>query len=235
MAVASDQALIAESVRAALSGRGYDALVLRWPSTRVEPPSRRAARRARPSTRRRSRRQPDVVLVLSDLDRPDRISAAQLLISHLGAPCLVLAGAERGPLWGAVLDSGASLVLPTSTSLDEVTELLPEVADGTRVTGARRRRELVRAWRDYAEEQERLTVRLSSLTNREAEVLRLLYAGETVRTIVATSQVTEATVRSQVRAILRKLDVKSQVAAVAAYERVRHVGHVSPAPPARRR
>ena len=42
--------------------------------------------------------------------------------------------------------------------------------------------------------------------------------GLAVRAIAELGEVSEATVRSQVKAILRKLDVNSQIAAVAAYE-----------------
>nr|WP_253945550.1 helix-turn-helix transcriptional regulator [Nocardioides sp. zg-DK7169] len=55
------------------------------------------------------------------------------------------------------------------------------------------------------------------LTRRELTILGLLYAGDNVGRIAAQLGVSEATVRSQVRAVLRKLAVNSQLAAVAAY------------------
>ena len=61
---------------------------------------------------------------------------------------------------------------------------------------------------------------MSTLTGREEEVLRQLYQGLGVREIAELGEVSEATVRSQVKAILRKLEVNSQIAAVAAYEEV---------------
>ena len=51
-------------------------------------------------------------------------------------------------------------------------------------------------------------------------MLQQLYQGLGVRIIAERGEVTEATVRSQVKAILRKLDVNSQIAAVAAYQEV---------------
>ena len=54
------------------------------------------------------------------------------------------------------------------------------------------------------------------LTPREAQVLQLLHAGQPVRTIADSFAVAEATVRSQVKSLLRKLAVNSQLSAVAA-------------------
>jgi DNA-binding NarL/FixJ family response regulator len=49
---------------------------------------------------------------------------------------------------------------------------------------------------------------------REREVLAHLMKGRTVREIAVSGVVSEATVRTQVKAILAKLDVTSQIAAV---------------------
>ncbi len=58
----------------------------------------------------------------------------------------------------------------------------------------------------------------STLSDREEEVLQQLHEGVGVRAIAEQSEVAEATVRSQVKSILRKLEVSSQMAAVLAYE-----------------
>ena len=63
-----------------------------------------------------------------------------------------------------------------------------------------------------------MAARLETLSDREEEVLQRLYEGVGVRAIAEQSEVAEATVRSQVKSILRKLDVSSQMAAVLAYE-----------------
>jgi two-component system response regulator FixJ len=56
--------------------------------------------------------------------------------------------------------------------------------------------------------------RLDLLTPRERQVLGALIDGRTVRTISQDSVVSEATVRTQVKSILNKLEVSSQLAAV---------------------
>ena len=59
-----------------------------------------------------------------------------------------------------------------------------------------------------------MQARLDLLTTREREVLAHLMLGRTVREIAARSVVSEATVRTQVKSILAKLEVTSQLAAV---------------------
>ena len=56
--------------------------------------------------------------------------------------------------------------------------------------------------------------RLELLTRREQEVLGHLMSGRQVRDIAALGVVSEATVRTQVKSILSKLEVSSQLAAV---------------------
>jgi DNA-binding NarL/FixJ family response regulator len=56
--------------------------------------------------------------------------------------------------------------------------------------------------------------RLELLTPRERQVLGALIEGHNVRDIARSSVVSEATVRTQVKSILGKLEVSSQLAAV---------------------
>ena len=55
---------------------------------------------------------------------------------------------------------------------------------------------------------------IETLTVREREVLAYLMKGQTVREIATECVVAEATVRTQVKSILAKLEVSSQLAAV---------------------
>lgn len=74
--------------------------------------------------------------------------------------------------------------------------------------------------RERAEREHRLAP-FESLTDREREVLGELMRGRQVEEISHDLFVSEATVRTHVRAILQKLAVRSQLAAVA---RAREVG-----------
>ena len=81
---------------------------------------------------------------------------------------------------------------------------------------------LVAQWHLMREGRERMRRLVASLTAREREVLELLYAGDTVAEIAEHFGVAQTTVRTQVKSILRKLEVGSQLAAVAAYDRSLH-------------
>jgi DNA-binding NarL/FixJ family response regulator len=230
VAVASDQRLVAESVAAALREQSFDIVVVQWPDADS---TGMAERRGSRAARRRPTPAPDVGLVLTDLLRMDQVRAAGVLVGSLDVPWLVLTLAPRGPAWGAMYDGGATLVLP-SGGLEATTELIADLAAGWRPDLSRReRKQLVLAWRTFESERAEMEARLKTLSDREEEVLQQLHEGVGVRAIAEHSEVAEATVRSQVKAILRKLDVSSQMAAVLAYEELvtdsidpdlRHVG-----------
>ena len=61
--------------------------------------------------------------------------------------------------------------------------------------------------------------RLDGLTRREVDVLAHLVLGRSAAEIARAHVVSELTVRSQLKSILRKLDVSSQLAAVALVRR----------------
>ena len=67
---------------------------------------------------------------------------------------------------------------------------------------------------DRERSSRRCRERLEQLTNRESVVLGHLMKGRAVRQIAGLSMVSEATVRTQVKSILAKLEVSSQLAAV---------------------
>ncbi len=66
------------------------------------------------------------------------------------------------------------------------------------------------------------------LTPREAEVLRHLAAGLPAAAIASSSHVSEATVRTQIRAVLSKLGVQSQLQAVAVARRAGWLDRANP-------
>jgi len=203
IAIASEQSLVTEAVKVALSSRGFETGTVRWPG---DAPSRPPA--PRPAF--------DAGLLLSELDRVSRLRAAMLVTERLKIRWAVLTSAPRGPLWGALFTAGAAVVLPSETPLDEVVAALEGLSrrPGAVIDG---REELMAAWGRLQAEHEELVVRVATLTPREREVLIMLHSGDTVAGIASILEVAPATVRSQVKAVLRKLDVNSQLAAVAAY------------------
>jgi DNA-binding NarL/FixJ family response regulator len=216
VAVASDQRLVAESVAAALRDRSFDTVVVQWPDADA---TGRAERRGPRAGRKRATPAPEAGLVLTDLVRMDQVRAARVLVGNLDVPWLVLTLAPRGPAWGAMYDRGATLVLPSAVGLDATSELIADLATGWLPDLSRReRKQLIQAWRTFESERAEMAARLEKLSDREEEVLQQLHEGVAVRAIAEQSEVAEATVRSQVKSILRKLEVSSQMAAVLAYE-----------------
>jgi DNA-binding NarL/FixJ family response regulator len=215
VAVVADQHLVAESVRVAVVRRGYDAVAVRWRADRPRAAAN-SSLRLRPSTWV-GKPPPDVALLLSDLSKIAQVRSAQTLLGDLDVPWMVMTGVPAGPAWGALYDSGAALVVSSDTDLDTLCGLLDDLYAGRTLPDPERLRELVRSWRALAQHRHQLSTRIGSLTGREGEVLQQLYEGLAVRAIAAAGEVTEATVRSQVKAILRKLEVNSQMAAVTAY------------------
>ena len=217
VAIASDQPLVADVIAAALTSNGFECELQPWPNgSEGGPPERDVS--ATPATRR------DVALLISDLDRFARIKSAVQLVVEVPAGWVVLTGAPRGPLWGALLDLGSVHVVAEQTGLDEITDILTAVSQGAVLTTEAERLELVNSWLAVVHEHRAVLARLGTMTPREAEVLRLLYAGTPVRAIAQQLEVAEATVRTQVKRVLRKLEVRSQIGAVAAFDHVGRAG-----------
>ena len=207
LVVASDLPLVAEAIRAALSGRGFVAMALHLRLGGAFAAQERAVRRFGP----------DLLLVASELLRPRRMHDVQVLLTELRLPSVVLTEHEPGPVWGALLESGARAVLPTSAALEEVETTLRRVLAGEGLISTEAREQLLRAWHATEREGAELSRRIAALTPRELQTLQLLHSGRTVLEIAQLCRVADGTVRSHVRAILRKLAVNSQLAAVATY------------------
>lgn len=205
--VTSESRLVAESVTAALVDAGVDASAVSWRGT-----SGFETETERPSDQ--------LAVLISDLALP-RIDDVCAHGRAVGGRWLVITDAPRGPVWGAVLDGGARAVVEATISIDGLIGVLVDVRADLSPIGEVERRSLLRQWWEVRQQQERLRERMSTLTPRENEVLGLLYKGETVRLIAARLEVSESTVRSQVKSVLHKLAVPSQIAAVATLDELR--------------
>jgi DNA-binding NarL/FixJ family response regulator len=202
VSVASNQPLVAEAIRAALVTHHFDAFELRWPES------------SGPITMPESA---EVGLLVSDLNRSSHIKAAETLLRVTrGTRWLVLTSADRGPAWGAMINAGARMVWSSTSKLEDVIAMLLDLFVDAVDMEEDERDELGAAWTEFLASRELLLQRVDSLSPRELEVLDLLYAGDSVAQIALTFEVSTTTVRSQVKAILRKLQVNTQVAAVAA-------------------
>lgn len=158
---------------------------------------------------------PDVVVL--DLHLGSGVNGAALLpaLSGAGHRVMVLTGSHDRLRWGAALAAGATDVVSKSASLSELTESLRRVQSGRPVIPPPLRAELIHQWQAYKESRAATPSALERLSARERQVLTELATGRLVREIAERLFLSEATVRSHVKAILSKLGVRSQIAAVA--------------------
>lgn len=151
-------------------------------------------------------------VVVIDGYRSPRQDTITSLASH--RTMVVAVGSIRRPLpLIEAVRSGATEVVDADLAYADLVDavaraLTPHPA---RANSAERRRMLLAALRDRHREQ----LLLDRLTPREQQVLRALAAGRSAGEIAAAEQLGLATVRSHVQSVLRKLEVSSQLAAVA--------------------
>lgn len=211
VAIVEDHVLFAESLELALSLEGYDVTRVTLPD---EPIS--AGRMAALVTRSRP------AIVLLDLDLGKFGDGVRLVepLARSGTSVVVVTAAIEEARWGQALAYGARAVLSKSGPLGEISGAVRRLGHGQAVLGLTERERLIRAWRERELEVADLRGRIERLTKRESQVLGLLMRGRTVNEIASIGVVSEATVRTQVKSILAKLGVSSQIAAVGLAHRV---------------
>lgn len=203
--IIDDHLLFAESLELALSLEGYDVRRLDLPGEGGSMATLRSlALRANPRT------------VLLDLDL-GRFGDGMNLIAPLARArvnVVVLTASEDLGRWGGCMRLGARRVLPKSGALQQALSTVRRLHQGLPVTSSAELETLLDAWARQRRAHDDLRRRLDMLTPRERQVLGALIEGRTVRAISEQSVVSEATVRTQVKSILSKLEVSSQLAAV---------------------
>jgi two-component system nitrate/nitrite response regulator NarL len=203
--IVEDHHLFAEAMELALTLEGYDV-------RRVPLPDNAAA----PMTLVASVAKHHPLVVLLDLDLGSFGDGVRLVepLTSTGAQVVVVTGSEDRARWGAAVQAGARTVLSKTQLLTDVTATVRRISTGLPVMDREERAELIAEWSRNQGERQGLRARLDQLTLREREVLGHLMRGRAVRQIAELSAVSEATVRTQVKSILAKLEVSSQLAAV---------------------
>lgn len=154
-------------------------------------------------------------LVLLDIDSVDSETSLECIgvLKNAGIPVTVLGGKRDLHLLGRCVDAGASSVVDKSSPLVELVDVLRRLLAGEVVLPEDARRELTEP---YHREVRARRVRLAPfevLTPREKSVLAELMEGHGPEAIAGQASVSISTVRSQIKAILQKLGVNSQLAA----------------------
>jgi two-component system nitrate/nitrite response regulator NarL len=203
--IIEDHTLFAESLELALSLEGYDVRRLALPEVGGSMATLR-------STALRS----NARIVLLDLDL-GRFGDGMGLISPLaraGANVVVVTASTDHGRWGACVRQGARKILSKGRPLQETLSTVRRLHQGLPVMTSDELERLLDAWRSERMVTDDMRRRLELLTPREKQVLGALIEGHNVREIARIGVVSEATVRTQVKSILGKLEVSSQLAAV---------------------
>ncbi|KUP98117.1 response regulator [Thermobifida cellulosilytica] len=161
-------------------------------------------------------------LVLLDLDlgtdpegRPlDGVSLARNL-SRDGWQVLLVTGSTERPRIAEAIAAGAGAWLSKSVPFEELIYAILDGFAGRPMMDPKERQSLLAEHRALQAQRRSTSQMFNQLTKRERQVLDALVEGKRAKVIAAESYVSIATVRSQIRSILAKLNVKSQLEAVA--------------------
>lgn len=209
--IVDDHVSVAEALELALSVEGYDVC-------RVAVPDAPAPSATLLSAIVRLR--PTVVLLNLNLGPFGDGAPLVAPLAQQGVHVVVLTGLIDRARWGEVLAHGARIVLSKSQPLNDLLATVRRIDQGLPVLDRVDRDELVDAWLERRNDHGVVQDRIALLTTREREVLGELMRGHPVREIAVRGVVSEATVRTQVKSILGKLEVSSQLAAVGLAHRV---------------
>jgi DNA-binding NarL/FixJ family response regulator len=111
-------------------------------------------------------------------------------------------------------------VVSKGESLDRLALAIEDAVRGSAVMRPAEREALVEAAQAARRDDEEKLAPFAKLSAKERQVLGHLMDGRSAEDIARVEYVSLATVRSQIRAILHKLDVNSQLAAVSLAQKV---------------
>ncbi len=202
VAIVEDHGLLAQSLAYALAGRGISALVVKD---------------LRPAAVIETLRGCNLDLVLLDFDLGDAGVGLDLIapIGALGFRVVMLTGETDPVTLARCVEAGAVGIISKSDPFERLIEHVTDVLDGRRILSVATREQLLSGLRNHRAHEVERTAPFERLTVRESEVLQDLIDGKNAETIATDSFVSVATVRSHIKALLAKLGVNSQLAAVA--------------------
>ena len=199
--IVEDHELLAEALVLALSARGFDGTVARLsgPVTVLE-----QAAQLRPA----------LVLLDLNLDDADGLDLIPGLCAT-GARVLVVTGCTDESRVGSALALGASGWVSKAQPFETLLDAAEAVLRNRPLPCGARYGDLVELGTARLQAQRELKQLVAQLTARERQVLWALSEGKSAAEIARTFFVSVGTVRTHIQAILSKLGVSSQLAAVA--------------------
>ncbi len=202
VAIVEDHRLLAEVLRSELQTRGVAAEIIATGTLTQLLATLLAGR-------------PDLVLLDLDLGAA---GAGEVLVAPLhscGIRVVVVSGTDDRARVLSALDAGAFGYCPKTVAFDSLVAKVTEALDAEHPIDEALHLQLrVELAREQAERSARWAA-FDRLTDRERDTLLALSRGQSVRDIARSWVVSEATVRTHVRAVLTKLQAPSQLAAVA--------------------
>lgn len=212
--VIDDHELFATSLRMALRMKGFDARqaeVGKLPEVLAQ----------------RCPRGGGLVVLGLDLSRDargNRVRGADLVrgLRAQGWQILVVSGRVDQSATAVAIAEGAFGSVPKSSSFETLLRTVTAAAQGRAVMSEAERQAWLARHQSHLVRERAVNQRLDRLSNRERQVLELLAEGLRASAIAAKFVVSMTTVRTQIRSILTKLEVTSQLEAVAlVYQRRR--------------
>ncbi len=201
--IVEDHPLIATGLQLALTARGWQVETTSGPT-------------AAEVIEHAATFQPECVLL--DIHLGDDVGSGVDLIRPLrrtGAAVVMLTGETDRIVLASCLEAGAHGWIGKCAFLDEVVASIEDVLAGQTLIGRASREAMLDELRVRRASLHRTLSPFERLTPREQRVLGALVDGASAEEIADHHFVALTTIRSQIRAILQKLGVRSQLAAVA--------------------
>jgi two-component system nitrate/nitrite response regulator NarL len=200
--IVEDHMLLANTLLMALNAEGCRAQIAELSSAQV---LLRQVRSLRPA------------VVLLDLDLGAFGDGVALVgpLSALGARVLVVSGSTDRLRLAETVERGAVGFLSKQAPFEQLLSTVLDVVAQRPVLSTAGRYDLMAELRAARASRSKSLAPFKTLTPRERVVLSALAHGLRAETIAAAAVVSEATVRSQIRSVLAKLGVNSQLEAVA--------------------
>lgn len=199
--IVDDHALIASALAVALRAEGMSASVMAPDAVlgRLDEPA------------------PAGGLVLLDLDLGNGLDGAALVprLRHAGWRVLLVTGSADEIRIALAVATGAVGRVAKSAPFDQLVTTVMHVAEGRSLLSEDERERLRGLAASGSREREDAQPRFARLTPRERQIADLLADGRRPAAIAAEFVVSVATVRTQIRSILGKLEVGSQLEAAA--------------------